>query len=101
MTSNNKPSGFDTVSTNKNVSQLFSTATDKRIGPGVVLKVMAGDKFKTTVYGWYLPGTNTTTYTGATNIVTALINAMSGGIAGAGSGVGSRLATAGLNWARS
>jgi RHS repeat-associated protein len=85
LTSNNKPSGFDTVSTNKNVSQLFSTATDKRIGPGVVLKVMAGDKFKTTVYGWYLPGTNTTTYTGATNIVTALINAMSGGIAGAGS----------------
>ncbi len=87
VTSNNKPPGFDTDNSNKNVSQLFSTATDKRVGPGLVLKVMAGDKFTAKVFGWYLPtGTNNSPYTGATNIVTALIDALSGGLAGAGKG---------------
>lgn len=87
VTSNNKPSGFDTDTNNKNVSQLFSTsASDKRIGPGIVLKVMAGDKFNAKVYGWYNPtGTNTSTYTQTTTIVTALINAMTGGLISAGS----------------
>jgi hypothetical protein len=51
--SNNKPSGFDSDNSNNNVSQLFSTsAGDKRIGPGIVLKVMTGDKFKAKVMGW-------------------------------------------------
>ena len=54
VTSNNKPSGFDANGNNKNVSQLFSSSTDKRIGTGIVLKVMAGDKFKARVMGWYL-----------------------------------------------
>lgn len=87
VSSNNKPSGFDTDSNNKNVSQLFSTsASDKRIGPGIVLKVMAGDKFNAKVYGWYNPtGINTSTYSGATAIVTSLINAMTGGLISAGS----------------
>jgi RHS repeat-associated protein len=86
VTSNNKPSGFDADANNKNVSQLFSSSTgDKRIGPGIVLKVMAGDKFKAFVYGWYQPGANIATYSGASSIVTALINAMSGGLVSSGS----------------
>lgn len=86
VTNNNKPSGFDADGNNKNVSQLFSSsAGDKRIGPGIVLKVMAGDKFNAKVYGWYLPGANTNTYSGATNIITALIGALSGNLVSAGS----------------
>lgn len=46
---------------------------------------MAGDKFKAKVYGWYQPGTNTGTYSGATSMVTALINAISGGLISSGS----------------
>lgn len=49
-----KPSGFDTDTSNHKVSQLLCrTNEDKRIGPGVVLKVMAGDKFRAGVLGWY------------------------------------------------
>lgn len=86
VTSNNKPSGFDSVNSNHNVSQLFSTSSgDKRIGPGIVLKVMAGDKFNAKVYGWYQPGANTATHSQASTMVTALINAMTGGLLQAGS----------------
>ncbi|MGN6530746.1 MAG: RHS repeat-associated core domain-containing protein, partial [Ginsengibacter sp.] len=87
VTSNNKPAGFDNDGNNKNVSQLFSSsAGDKRIGPGIVIKVMAGDKFKARVYGWYLPdGTNTATYSPATDIVGGLMTALSGGLVSAGS----------------
>jgi RHS repeat-associated protein len=47
---------------------------------------MAGDKFNAKVYGWYNPtGTNTSTYSGATAIVTSLINAITGGLVSAGS----------------
>jgi RHS repeat-associated protein len=86
VTSNNKPSGFDVDDNNKNVSQLFSSSTDKRIGPGIGLKVMAGDKFKARVMGWYLPnGTNVATYSEASDIITGLINALSGELVSSGS----------------
>jgi hypothetical protein len=46
---------------------------------------MSGDQFNAMVFGWYLPVVNNATYSGATSIITSLINALSGGIARAGS----------------
>ena len=43
-----KPGSFDTDNDNHKVSQLFSvggSADPKKMGPAVLLKVMAGDKF--------------------------------------------------------
>ncbi len=87
VTSNNKPVGFDADANNKNVSVLYHNATgDKRMGPGVVLKVMAGDRFKASVMGWYRAGsTSTSTYSGASGILSGLLTALSGGLVGAGS----------------
>ncbi len=89
-----KPGGFDSDNCNQKVSKLFSSAgSDKRVGPGVVLKVMAGDKFRAGVKGWYLPNaTNTNPLPGAASIVGSLISAFTGGISsggihGAGTGI--------------
>src|SRR5690606_13878526 len=73
---------FDSDGNNQVVSKLFNSGTsDKRVGPGVVLKVMAEDKFKAWTYGWYLP--NATEFappSGAVSIVNSLISAFTGGM---------------------
>ena len=54
-----KPTGFDGTSSIQKVSQLFNVnGQDKRVGPAIALKVMAGDKFSASVKGWYLPGSD-------------------------------------------
>lgn len=75
-----KPGGFDSDGENAKVSKLFNVSgTDKRIGPNIVLKVMAGDKFKAGVKGWYLPGsTNANTLPGASSIVGSILSAFVG-----------------------
>ncbi|MCB0715647.1 MAG: hypothetical protein KDB92_12940 [Chitinophagaceae bacterium] len=76
-----KPPGFDSDNNNGEVAKLFNVSgTDKRTGPGIVLKVMAGDKFKALVNAWYMPGTNTTPFPGAPGILQNLINAFTGGV---------------------
>ncbi|MBN8877021.1 MAG: hypothetical protein J0I32_05700 [Sphingobacteriales bacterium] len=77
-----KPGGFDADGSNLKVSKLFSSSgSDKRIGTGIVLKVMAGDKFRAAVKGWYLPGgTNVNELPGASGIVASLVTALSGGL---------------------
>lgn len=79
-----KPEGFDSDGANQKVSKLFNVnGTDKRVGPGVVLKVMAGDKFKALVNGWYLPnGTNINSLPGAPSIIGNILNAFTGGLPG-------------------
>jgi RHS repeat-associated protein len=83
-----KPGGFETVPNfeNQKVIKLFSNSTnDKRTGPGVLLKVMSGDKFNAKVLGWYQPGsTDATQQTGLASIANLIINSISGGIAGTG-----------------
>ncbi|HEX2846731.1 MAG TPA: hypothetical protein VHN59_09280 [Chitinophagaceae bacterium] len=65
-----KPVDFDSDGSNQVVSKLFNASgTDKRVGPGLVLKVMAGDKFKANVFGWYQPGANAGELPGATSII--------------------------------
>lgn len=85
-TSTNKPGGFDSEGANGKVAKLFNgSGNDKRIGPGVVLKVMSGDKFRAGVKGWYQPGaTNSAELPGATSIVASLISAFTGGLPGMG-----------------
>lgn len=77
-----KPNGFDSDTANHTVSQLLCrTNEDKRVGPGVVLKVMAGDKFRAGVMGWYAPDvTNPNPGPAAIPMVQALINAFTGGL---------------------
>lgn len=49
-----KPGGFDTDPDNTRVSRLYGKVNNnKRVGPGIVLKVMRGDKFKARVQAWY------------------------------------------------
>lgn len=87
-----KPIGFDNDNDNQKVSKVMGTASsDKRVGPGIVLKVMAGDKFRASVQGWYQPDvTNPNTASELGSIVDQLINAFAGGIpAGGNHGDGS------------
>ncbi len=55
-TATNKPSGFDGDGGNEMVSKLKGDAGGTIVGPGKLLKVMAGDHVDASVYGWYDPG---------------------------------------------
>jgi RHS repeat-associated protein len=95
-----KPSGFDSDVNNLKVTKLFNTSgtgNDKRTGPGIVLKVMAGDKFKALAQGWYLPGgTTTATLSGANSIVDNIIAAITGGMPAGASHNGQQVGGAGV-----
>ncbi len=79
-----KPNDFDTESGNQKVSKLFNASgNDRRIGPGIVLKVMAGDTFRAGVKSWYQAGsTNTDVLPGASSFVSTLATAFTGGLGG-------------------
>ena len=93
QTAANKPvasgssGGFDSDNDNKQISKLLNiTGTDHRSGPGIVLKVMAGDKFKASTFGWYEPNnTPTAQLPGAGTLLTTLVNSLATGIVEAGS----------------
>ncbi|MBS1654384.1 MAG: hypothetical protein JSU05_06055, partial [Bacteroidetes bacterium] len=95
-----KPGGFDNLPVNENakVSKLFnSSGSDKRTGPMLVLKVMAGDKFKASVYEWYQPGnTNVATLPGASDIATNIINALLSGLPAGSKYSGTELNSSGV-----
>ena len=88
-----KPPGFDNETTNEKVSKVLGVAgNDRRLGPGVVLKVMKGDKFRAAVKGWYLPGTTSSSDPGLGSMVSALASAFINGLpAGGAHGVGNLL----------
>jgi RHS repeat-associated protein len=47
---------FDTDNANnKKVSKVNGGTAESRVGPGVILKVMAGDKIKASTFAWYKP----------------------------------------------
>jgi RHS repeat-associated protein len=47
---------FDADNTNnKKVSKVSGGTAESRVGPGVILKVMAGDKIKASTFAWYKP----------------------------------------------
>lgn len=74
---NPKPAGFDSDGSNLIVSKVNGTSADSRVGPGVILKVMAGDKFNAKTFAWYQPtamdnSVNTTLQAIAVNLTSQL-----------------------------
>ena len=80
------PSGYPTdsyTSPNNKVAKLNGGTGGTKVGPAIVLKVMAGDKFNLRVSDWYkLNGTTPTSPNPITDLTTILANAISG-VAGA------------------
>jgi RHS repeat-associated protein len=74
------PSGYpaNTPAGNAMVAKVSGATGAQKIGPGIILKVMAGDKFNLTVNSWWK---SVNTPAGPQSPVTELINALSGGIA--------------------
>ncbi|HTL07941.1 MAG TPA: DUF6443 domain-containing protein, partial [Chitinophagaceae bacterium] len=82
-----KPDAFDKLKENSWVGRVNGLTAESRVGPGVILKVMAGDKFKASSFAWYQPTTtdNTTDNT-LQDIVTNLLSQLTGGVMGAAKG---------------
>ncbi|MFT3910919.1 MAG: DUF6443 domain-containing protein [Ferruginibacter sp.] len=84
-TRHDKPSGFDSDSDNHKVSMLNgSTSVNKRTGPSLVLKVMAGDKVQMNTYAFY----NTTVQQpqSGVNLLTDILAILPGAVIGNSSG---------------
>ncbi|MEO6732331.1 MAG: RHS repeat-associated core domain-containing protein, partial [Ferruginibacter sp.] len=82
-----KPSGFDVDGANQVVSKLNGTSAENRVGPGVLLKVMAGDKFNAKTQAWYLPtAMDNTTDNSLQNIVANLLGQLTPSVIAAGKG---------------
>jgi RHS repeat-associated protein len=81
-TASNKPGGFDGEGANAKVSAVNGISAESRVGPGVILKVMAGDKIKATTYAWYQPaGMDNSTQPGLNAIVENILSQLTPGIA--------------------
>ena len=76
-----KPAGYPTDNyTNPNDKVAKTNGSGNKIGPSIILKVMAGDKFNIRVSSWYKkngvnPGSPNSV---ATDLVTSLINSLTG-----------------------
>jgi len=89
-TSDTKPNGFDTVGGNTKVSKLhgdINTGGNKRTGPSIILKVMAGDTISVSSQAWY-SGTVQSAASGVTPIANELISALTNNIVNLGGGKG-------------
>ena len=85
-TENAKPMGFDTDGNNTKVSMLNGNMAERRMGPGVILKVMSGDKIKASSFAWYLPNGDNTTDNTLPSIISNILSQLTPGISGAGKG---------------
>lgn len=82
-----KPAGFDSDAGNGVVSIVNGTTAERRVGPGVILKVMAGDQVNAGTFAWYLPtGMDNTVDATLPGIVNNLLTQLTSGIAGAAKG---------------
>jgi RHS repeat-associated protein len=77
-----KPSWFDDplYSNNSKVSRLKNFSGDAKIGPAIVLKVMAGDKYSIRVASGWSSGMSATN--NSTDVLSTLIASLTGGITG-------------------
>jgi RHS repeat-associated protein len=86
-TEDTKPGGFDSDGLNQKVSRVNGTTAEGRVGPGVILKVMAGDKIKVRTQAWYqATGMDNTTDPLLNAIVTNLLGQLVPQVAAAGKG---------------
>ncbi|MGB8192128.1 MAG: DUF6443 domain-containing protein, partial [Chitinophagaceae bacterium] len=86
QTAENKPGGFDSDGENFMVSKLHGSVADKRTGPGVILKVMSGDKIKAATYAWYMSGGDNSQDNTLPSLVTNLLTQLIPGIGNVGKG---------------
>jgi RHS repeat-associated protein len=83
----NKPGGFDSEGANAKVSMVNGTTALGRVGPGIILKVMSGDKINAKTFAWYQPtGMDNTTDPGLPAIIDNILGQLAPGIAGSGKG---------------
>ena len=82
-----KPTGFDNSFKNTKVSRLNALANiDKKTGPGIVLKVMAGDKILISTYAFY--NTAVQGPPPGVNLLSELLAAFTGGVLNSGGKLG-------------
>ena len=77
-----KPAGFDTTGSNAQVSRLngdINTTGNHRVGPSLVIKVMAGDTISLSSFAWY-QGATQAPPSGLTPIANDLVPLLSNGI---------------------
>jgi RHS repeat-associated protein len=85
LTVSQKPSGFDTDGSNGYVSKLNgSSSINKKTGPSLVLKVMAGDKVQVNTYAFYNSAAQAPQ--SGVNIISDVLSALSTGVVGASNG---------------
>ena len=79
---------FDNDNTNnKKVSKVNGGTAESRVGPGVILKVMAGDKIKASTFAWYKPiATDNTIDQNLAPIIFNLLGQLTPGISGLAKG---------------
>lgn len=79
--------GFDQDTANHRIVELNGNYSAKRTGPGVVLKVMAGDKIRAATYSWY-QGTvdNSSPDPALPPLASDVLGRLLSGMAGAGKG---------------
>jgi RHS repeat-associated protein len=94
-TATGKPPGFSNDNNNQKASRLgdIASAGNKRVGPSIVLKVMAGDTISVGTYGWYT-GAVQPPPTTAASLATELIPLLTAGVAGQGGGKGGAIPSA-------
>jgi RHS repeat-associated protein len=88
---------FDTDAANTMVSKVNGTTEEGRVGPGVILKVMSGDKIRAFTKAWYKRNeVDNNSQTGLTSILTNLLSQLTPGISNLAHGTTTGTVTNGL-----
>ena len=89
--------GFDSDNANQKVSKLNGSTAEGRVGPGVILKVMAGDKIKAKTYAWYKSsGMDNSTDPGLNAIIENILGQLVSGVSAAAKGAAASQVTNGI-----
>lgn len=95
-----KPGGFDAVSANTQVSRVNGGAANTRIGPSIILKVMAGDIISIGAKAWY-QGTTQAPVSAPSPIKDQLLNLLTNGVVGNNGTHGGSILVSDINSANS
>jgi RHS repeat-associated protein len=94
-TASTKPSGMTNDASNQKASKLngaINITGNKRVGPSIVLKVMAGDTISISTWSWYT-GPVQPAATGVSDIVNEVLPLLTGGVAATGGTHGGTIPT--------
>lgn len=96
-TNQDKPGGFDSDGDNDKVSAVSGSTAEGRVGPGVILKVMAGDKIKALTHAWYQnTGMDNSTQDGLPAMALNLLGQLTPAVNGIGKGTRAEQFTNGI-----